>query len=419
MSSKQAVEEFRRKHDIRILKGFSERQSDLKDHIIRNFRDVEWPFFIEESLKKSNFQEPTPIQSEAWPILLKGHNLVGVSETGSGKTLGYALPALWHIYKQVDDSIQGPMVLVIAPVRELASQINEQITSYCYRTNIRTAAVFGGAQNKSYQIKQLSRRPQIVVCTPGRLGDLVNSGFISLQNVSCVVLDEADRLLDMGFESSIRSILKHVRPDRQISLFTATWPKEVRSLASELMGNSFYRLTVGGEVSPAKSVSQHIEICEEYEKLDLLIGLLKMKFQENPNSKALIFCNKKMSSISIANSLRRNRFGSECFHGDMEQNARDRALAGFRDGSLRILVASDAAARGLDVKDITLVVNYDFPNDMETYVHRIGRTGRAGSKGDSISFVTSDDQKKYKDIVKLLTLGNQPIPPQLMSSRYY
>jgi ATP-dependent RNA helicase DDX5/DBP2 len=265
---------------------------------------------------------------------------------------------------------------------------------------------------------QLQRRPQIIVCTPGRLSDLVNSGLLSLQNISYVVLDEADRLLDMGFEPAIRAVLSQIRPDRQISLFTATWPKEVRALASEFMGKSFYRLTVGKSLSPAKSVSQHIEFCEEFEKAELLAGVLRLKKDEQKHFKALVFCNTKNSSEMLTNYLKKFNFNAECFHGDMTQGARTQAFNKFKLGRLDVLIASDAAARGLDVKDISLVVNHDFPRDMETYIHRIGRTGRAGAKGESISFVTQNEQKQFSQIIKLLTLGNQPIPPELLQSSF-
>jgi ATP-dependent RNA helicase DDX5/DBP2 len=218
----------------------------------------------------------------------------------------------------------------------------------------------------------------------------------------------------MGFEPAVRSILKQIRPDRQLSLFTATWPKEVRSLAAEIMNDQFYRLTVGSNDSPAKSVSQHIELCDENEKVTLLMGLLQMKKSENKNFKALVFCNKKSSASVTTHILSKNKFNVDSFYGDMTSEARTKALNMFRSGQIEILIASDAAARGLDVKDIGLVVNLDFPNDMETYIHRIGRTGRAGNKGESISFVTAQDGSKFSQIVRLLSNSNQPIPPDLL-----
>jgi ATP-dependent RNA helicase DDX5/DBP2 len=418
--SPEEVKEFRQLLNIHLTQGFNKETKNPICDPIFNFKDLEWPTFITEAIKQERFESPTPIQAESWPILLKGHNLVGVAETGSGKTLSFALPALYHLIKQPDYGRNpNPKVLIIAPVRELAIQIGNEINKYARNSNIR-AAVFYGGDSKSQQLFQLRSRPQIIVATPGRLIDIVNTRQLNLQNISFLVLDEADRLLDMGFAQPIHSIRQQIRPDRQMVMFTATWPKDVRELARDYMGTDFLQLTIGSEEMAAKTVHQHIEMCEDYEKAELLQIVLQQNREESQAKglpfRALIFCNRKGMTERVASLFDRSDLRCAAFHGDVTQDQRQRILQNFRDGKINVLVASDAASRGLDVKNISIVVNYEFPNNIETYIHRIGRTGRAGTTGFAVSFLSWENQRLFSDLVQLLKRNNQPIPPELKNS---
>jgi ATP-dependent RNA helicase DDX5/DBP2 len=414
----EEIEDFRELFKIELNKTHKGGSYTAVDPVF-DFVDIEWPTFIAEALRRENFENPTPIQSESWPILLKGNNLVGVAETGSGKTLAYALPALFHLTQQKDFNRSTlPKVLIIAPVRELAMQICNEINKFAANSNIR-AAVFYGGGGRGSQINQLRYRPQIIVATPGRLIDVTNTRSVNLKDISYLVLDEADRLLDMGFAQSIQSIREQIRPDRQIAMFTATWPQEVRNLARDFMGSEFVQLTIGSGETAAKNVKQHVELCSEYEKEELLKYVLEKNIEDTTKVgeqfRALVFCNRKGITEVVGDFL--NNSGMRCapFHGDIAQDQRQRILQSFRDGRINVLVASDAASRGLDVKNISLVVNYEFPLNIETYIHRIGRTGRGGAHGLAVSFLTKEQEKLFPRLAQLLRESNQPIPPALAS----
>ena len=328
---------------------------------------------ILKALQEEGYSTPTPIQEKSIPILLQGKDLLGCAQTGTGKTAAFSIPILQKLYKT--DNRKSIKALILTPTRELAIQIGECFSAYGKYTGLRHAVIFGGVGQKP-QTDELKRGVQILVATPGRLQDLVNQGFINLKALEFFVLDEADRMLDMGFIHDIRRILKLLPAKRQTLFFSATMPPEIETLA-----NSMLTHPEKVEVTPASStvdtISQSVYFVEKKEKKDLLIHLLK-----NP---------------AIKSGIR-----AEAIHGNKSQNARQRALTGFKNHELRVLIATDIAARGIDVDQLSHVINYELPNIPETYVHRIGRTGRAGHDGIALSFCESEELPYLKDIQKLI-----------------
>jgi len=305
---------------------------------------------------------------------------------------------------------EGPIALVLAPTRELAVQIETEVAKFGIR--IRSTAVYGGV-SKYQQSKELSRGIEILIATPGRLIDLLEQGRTNLRRVTYLVLDEADRMLDMGFEDQIRKIVDQIRPDRQTLLWSATWPKEVQRLAADYLQNEI-QVRVGSlELAANHRVQQIIRLCSDFDKRDLLLRNLHNIAKEQDDAKTILFVATKRAADDLYHTLRREGFSVGTIHGDKSQGERDQALSLFRAGRIRILVATDVAARGLDVKDIKFVINYDFPGQIEDYVHRIGRTGRANTYGTAISYFTSDNAKLARDLVKILREANQEIDPQL------
>mmetsp|Transcript_6816 Transcript_6816/g.9167 ORF Transcript_6816/g.9167 Transcript_6816/m.9167 type:complete len:491 (-) Transcript_6816:205-1677(-) len=375
------------------------------------FEEASMPEYILNEVIKHRFQSPTPIQSQGWPMALLGRDMVGISATGSGKTLAFLLPAMVHInaqpYLQPGD---GPIVLVIAPTRELAIQIKVECDKFGGTSGIKNTCVYGGVPKRT-QVYDLQRGVEIVVATPGRLIDHLETGKTNLRRVTYLVLDEADRMLDMGFEPQIRKIVSQIRPDRQTLMWSATWPKEVQGLARDFLTN-YYQVTVGSlELQANKDIQQVIEIVEDFGKY----RKLQEKFRQCGNSKSLIFVETKKGADALTRSLRMDGFQARCIHGDKSQQERDWVLQEFRDNKISMLVATDVAARGLDIRDIQIVVNFDFPNNLEDYVHRIGRCGRAGSKGMSISFFSSKNAKLARELVRILRQSGNTIPMEIQS----
>ncbi|THF95987.1 hypothetical protein TEA_009390 [Camellia sinensis var. sinensis] len=343
-----------------------------------------------------SFSSPTPIQAQTWPIALQNRDIVAIAKTGSGKTLGYLIPAFILLRRRRNNPQNGPTVLVLAPTRELATQIQDE-------------CLYGGAP-KGLQLKELDRGADIVVATPGRLNDILEMKKIDFGQVSLLVLDEADRMLDMGFEPQIRKIVNEIPPRRQTLMYTATWPKEVRKIASDLLVNPV-QVNIGSvdELAANKSITQYVEVVPQMEKQRRLEQILRAQEQ---GSKVIIFCSTKKLCDQLARSIGRN-FGAAVIHGDKSQGERDWVLNQFRSGKSPILVATDVAARGLDIKDIRVVINYDFPNGVEDYVHRIGRTGRAGATGVAYTFFSDQDWKYAGDLVKVLEGADQLVPPEV------
>ncbi|BGP43641.1 ATP-dependent RNA helicase dbp2 [Rhodotorula kratochvilovae] len=402
--SEREVAEFRREKEIQVFGNNISKP-------VTNFEEMNFPSYIMAEIKRAGFANPSPIQCQAWPMALSGRDLVAVSATGSGKTIAFALPAMIHINAQpLLAPGDGPIALILAPTRELAVQIQEECTKFGSSSRIRNTCVYGGVP-KGGQIRDLQRGSEIVIATPGRLIDMLESGKTNLRRVTYLVMDEADRMLDMGFEPQIRKILDQIRPDRQTLMFSATWPKEVQKLAHTYL-KDFIQVTIGSlELSANLNITQIVEVCSDFEKRGKLIKHLEKISAEN--AKVLIFIGTKRVADDLTKYLRQDGWPALAIHGDKQQQERDWVLGEFKSGRSPIMIATDVASRGLDVKDIGYVINYDMPNGIEDYIHRIGRTGRAGAKGTAYSYVTPDQGRMAKDLVKILSDAKQVVPPQL------
>ncbi|CAN8025743.1 unnamed protein product [Ixodes persulcatus] len=356
---------------------------------------------------------PCPLlQSQAWPLLLQGHDLIGIAQTGTGKTLAFLLPAMIHIDSQPvpREERTGPSCLVLAPTRELAQQIEREARKYHYR-GIRCVCIYGGG-NRREQIQTVNLGVEIVIATPGRLNDLVMNNIIDLKYVTFLILDEADRMLDMGFEPQIKKVLLDIRPDRQTVMTSATWPEGVRRLSQQYMSSPFQVFVGSLDLAAVHTVSQTIIICDESEKRSELLGFLETM---QPDDKVIVFLDKKATVDYLSSDFILAGINCQSIHGDREQCDREQALEDLRDGTVKILIATDVAARGLDIKDITHIFNYDFPRNIEEYVHRVGRTGRAGRRGESITLVTRENWRQAKELIAILEEANQEVPQELYS----
>ncbi|XP_063218394.1 probable ATP-dependent RNA helicase DDX43 [Bacillus rossius redtenbacheri] len=372
---------------------------------------------IMEQIRCQGFVKPSPIQCQAWPVLMKGLDLIGIAQTGTGKTLAFLLPAMIHIDNQPvpREERGGPNVLVLAPTRELALQIEGEVKKYHYR-DIKCVCVYGGGSRRD-QVNIVTRGVEIVIATPGRLNDLVNAGVINISAVTYLVLDEADRMLDMGFEPQIRKSLLDIRPDRQTIMTSATWPEGVRRLAQSYMKNPIQVYVGSLDLAAVHSVTQRIELVTEDEKIPRLQDFL---YNLGPEDKVIVFVGKKARADDISSDLVLKGVDCQSIHGDREQSDREQALADLKSGSVRILIATDVASRGIDIEDVTHIFNVDFPRNVEEYVHRVGRTGRAGKTGEAISLVTREDWGQAGELIKILEEANQEVPEELysMSERF-
>jgi len=381
-------------------------------HPIVSFNEANFPDYVTDEIRRQGFKEPTAIQAQGWPIALSGHNMVGIAQTGSGKTLAYTLPAIVHINHQPYlEPGDGPIALILAPTRELAQQISATAADFGSSSRIRNTCVFGGAP-KGPQLRDIERGVEIMIATPGRLIDFLEAGKTNLRRCTYLVLDEADRMLDMGFEPQIRKILEQIRPDRQTLMWSATWPKDVRMLAEEFL-TDYIQINIGSlTLSANHNILQIIDVCQEHEKETKLMTLLQEIGAEDEN-KTIIFAETKRKVDSITRAMRRDGWPAMCIHGDKAQPERDWVLNEFRSGKAPILVATDVAARGLDVDDVKFVINFDYPNCSEDYVHRIGRTGRSSRTGTAYTFFTPNNSKQAQDLIGVLTEANQVINPKL------
>jgi len=382
---------------------------------VRSFAHITVPPELMSGMTAAGFSDPTPIQSVGWPTALSGRDMVGIAQTGSGKTLAYLLPALVHISAQPPlRPGDGPVGLILAPTRELAMQIQTEVVRLTQGSAIRCTACFGGVSRYG-QASELRRGVQIVVATPGRLLDFLEAGVTNLKRVTYLCLDEADRMLDMGFEPQIRKIMDTITTDRQTAMFTATWPKECKRLAERYIKDPVQIQIGSDDITTNQNIRQHVEVCSDQkakdEALKRILGYL------GRSGNCLVFCNTKRKCRDLAWELGNDRslgLSALELHGDLDQRARDTALSSFRSGEVRVLVATDVAARGLDIRNISTVVNYDAPNDAESYVHRIGRTGRAGDKGDAYTFLSSwGDEKKAGNILGIMEKAQQEVPQAL------
>lgn len=379
---------------------------------ILTFDEANFPDYVNQTIREQHWVQPTPIQSQGWPIALSGLDLVGIAQTGSGKTLAFILPAIVHINNQdFLDRGDGPIALVLCPTRELAQQVKEVCDTFGHTSRIRNTCVYGGAP-KGPQLRDLDRGSEIVIATPGRLLDFLEAGKTNLRRCTYLVLDEADRMLDMGFEPQIRKICEQVRPDRQVLMWSATWPKEVRSLAEEFL-KEYIHLTIGSlSLAANHNILQIVDVCEDYEKDTKLDRLLEEIMGEKEN-KTLVFVETKKRVDELTRRMRRDGWPAMCIHGDKAQPERDWVLNEFRNGRAPILVATDVAARGLDVEDIKFVINFDYPNSSEDYVHRIGRTGRLDKQGTAYTFFSMGNMKQAKDLIDVLKEAQQVVNPKL------
>ena len=360
------------------------------------FKELDLIEPILKALEQTGYTTPTPIQEQAIPVLLKGKDLLGCAQTGTGKTAAFAIPIIQRLYQS--DSKKGIKALILTPTRELAIQIGESFDAYARYTRVKHTVIFGGVPPKP-QIDALKRGVQVLIATPGRLLDLQAQGYISLKGLDYFVLDEADRMLDMGFIHDIKRVLKLIPDKRQTLFFSATMPPEIEKLANSIL-TSPEKVEVTPVSSTVDTIQQSVYFVEKNEKKDLLLYLLKDKSIES----VLIFTRTKYGADKLAKILNKNSVVAEAIHGNKSQNARQRALNNFKDRSTRVLIATDIAARGIDVNLLSHVINYELPNISETYVHRIGRTGRAGHDGVAISFCESEELAYLKDIQKLIGL---------------
>jgi len=386
---------------------------------ILTFSEATFPENLQQKLLGQGFDKPTMIQSLTWPYAQAGRDLIGIAKTGSGKTLAFLLPALVHITSlvQVHDR-QGckPIALVMLPTRELAQQVESEVTKFAPR-GFRYTCVYGGSP-RNHQQKMLRYGCDLLVATPGRLIDFLESGDVNLTACSYLVLDEADRMLDMGFEPQIRQILDFMRPDRQTLMWSATWPQKIRKLAQDFLQNPVHFQVGSTELTANHDIKQNVIVLKDYEKYDQTLKLME-EITATPDHKTIIFTETKKKCQQVADQLWNDSFNVECIHGGKSQDQRDRAIRSFRSGEIPVLVATDVASRGIDVVDVRHIVNYDFPKDIESYVQRIGRTARAGQKGTSHSYFTRKDSKLAGDLIRIMEEAGQQVESDLRQFQRY
>ncbi|WP_072053089.1 DEAD/DEAH box helicase [Hymenobacter terrenus] len=356
---------------------------------------------ILKALKEEGYTTPTPIQGQAIPHVLEGKDLLGVAQTGTGKTAAFTVPILQVLHRTAQLERHAPRAircLVLTPTRELAIQINESFGAYGrHLSQIRHTVIFGGV-GQNPQVAALKRGVEVLIATPGRLLDLMNQGFVDLRQIEVFVLDEADRMLDMGFINDIKRILPKLPTKRQTLFFSATMPGQIQELASTILRPNPVRVAVTPVSSTADTVTQSVFLVDNTDKPALLRHIL----QDKGIKRVLVFTRTKHGADKVVKALAANQIPAEAIHGNKSQNHRQRALSNFKAGTTRVLVATDIAARGIDVDELTHVINYEIPNEPETYVHRIGRTGRAGAFGTAFSFVEEEERAYLQDIQKLI-----------------
>jgi ATP-dependent RNA helicase RhlE len=347
------------------------------------------------TLERQGYQTPTPIQRQAIPVVLAGRDLLACSQTGTGKTAAFALPVLQNLAATPRRG-RDPRCLVLVPTRELAAQVEQSFATYGQGMGLKTAVVIGGV-GQGPQVRALRAGVDVLVAAPGRLLDLLGQRVVSLRDVQVLILDEADRMLDMGFIQPIRRIVADVPRTRQTLMFSATMPPAIRELAGQLLHEPAH-LSVSPVASTVELIEQDVYMVDRTRKTDLLVHMLKAP----ETRRVIVFTGTKHGANKLTEKLKRARIAVDVIHGNKSQNARQRALASFRDGETRVLVATDVAARGLDVDGVSHVVNYDLPHEPESYVHRIGRTGRAGAAGVALSFCGREEREDLRGIERLI-----------------
>ena len=375
------------------------------------FEDLSLSKSIQRAVFEEGYTNPTPIQEKSIPIILSGKDLVGCAQTGTGKTAAFAIPIIHHLHRIVGSSKKTKQIrcLVVTPTRELAVQIGESFDTYGKYTNLRQLTIFGGVSQVP-QVDQLKKGVDILIATPGRLLDLHKQGFVDFDHLHFLVLDESDLMLDMGFINDVKKIVKLVPTNRQTLLFSATMPMAIRELADSFLTKPEY-VSVTPVSSTAEIIQQQVYFVDKSDKRGLLYHLIR-----NENlSNVLVFVRTKHGADNVVKALKKQGVNAEAIHGDKSQTARQRVLDSFKNKEITVLVATDIAARGIDIESLPYVINFDLPNIPETYVHRIGRTGRAGNGGISISFCGKDEEPYWKDIQNLIkvnvkTIKDHPFP---------
>jgi len=363
---------------------------------------------ILKALQEQGYTTPTPIQQQAIPVVLKGRDLLGCAQTGTGKTAAFSLPLIQSLYEK-QSSHNGIRALILTPTRELALQIDESLAAYGRFTHTRHTVVFGGVSQLN-QTNALKRNPSVLVATPGRLLDLMQQGFIDLRKLEVFILDEADRMLDMGFIHDVKKIIAKLPAKRQTLFFSATMPPEIQTLADSLLVNPV-KVAVTPPSSVAEKIDQTLYYTNKADKMKLLVHLLSTAGIKN----ALVFTRTKHGADKVVKFLLRAEIAAAAIHGNKSQTARQNALNNFKAGKIKVLVATDIAARGIDIDELDYVFNFDLPEVPETYIHRIGRTGRAGMSGKAIAFCDEEQKIELKDIQKLMgksipVIENHPFP---------
>ena len=381
-----------------------------------NFTDLDLEDCVLDALDAMNFQECTPVQEQAIPILLEGKDLIGVAQTGTGKTAAYLLPVLNQLSKgsYKEDAIN---CIVMAPTRELAQQIDQQIEGFSYFMPVSSVAIYGGNDGPppEQEKKGLALGADIIIATPGRLISHLNLGNVDLSHVSFFILDEADRMLDMGFYDDIMQIVKKLPKERQTIMFSATMPEKIKQLAKTILNNPVeVKIAVS---KPAEKIIQTAYVCYERQKL----GIIQSLFKETKPERVIIFASSKLKVKDVTKALMRLHLNVGEMHSDLDQKQRDHIMHEFKNGRIDILVATDIVARGIDIDDIRLVINYDVPHDCEDYVHRIGRTARANHDGCAITFISEKEQNNFKAIEDFIgkTIYKIPVPEDLGEAPEY
>ena len=375
------------------------------------FRELDLVEPILRALEDKNYTEPTPIQAKAIPLVLDRRDILGSAQTGTGKTAAFAIPIIQLIHRIEKENNNKPTLrsLIVTPTRELAIQIDDNIREYSKYTNIKHAVIFGGVK-QGKQVEKLRKGIHILVATPGRLLDLQSQGLLDLSSIKLFVLDEADRMLDMGFINDIKKLLKILPTKRQSLFFSATMPDNIIKLSDKILNNP-KRIEVARVSSAAETVQQYVYYTNRSSKKDLLNHILK----DDDIDQVLVFSRTKHGADRITRGLKKIKINSAAIHGDKAQNQRQKALKQFKEGSVRVLVATDIAARGIDIDKLKYVINYDVPNEPETYVHRIGRSGRAGEEGVAISICEPEENAYIRGVEKLINqklsvINDNPFP---------
>ncbi|RCV10404.1 hypothetical protein SEVIR_2G115400v4 [Setaria viridis] len=387
---------------------------DTKYAPLRSFSAAELPSQVLDCCKE--FARPSPIQAHAWPFLLDGRDFIGIAATGSGKTIAFGVPALMHIRQKVGGKTGKkavPRCLVLSPTRELAQQIADVLSEAGTPCGINSVCLYGGT-SKGPQIAALKSGVDIVIGTPGRMKDLIEMGVCKLNEVSFVVLDEADRMLDLGFEPEVRAILSQTSSVRQMVMFSATWPLAVHKLAQEFMDPNPIKVVIGSEDLAANhDVMQIVEVLDDRSRDSRLLALLD-KYHQAQSNRVLVFVLYKKEAARVETMLQRRGWKAVSVHGDKAQHDRTKALSLFKEGKCPLMIATDVASRGLDIPDVEVVINYSYPLTTEDYVHRIGRTGRAGKKGVAHTFFTQENKGLAGELVNVLREAGQVVPQALM-----